>query len=154
MRKSLYLVHNYHFYCKMVRDVRHEKSVSWSSIKNTKYPVYTCRILHIFRISRMSRKLSVANFTLHEKYLRTFHSSYYFLEYIFLWENPFDSIILPLLSWNSSKWRHEKSVSRNDHSNANKSLHTFNFSHVFMWRTHFTDFLRVVCNQLYKLCEN
>ncbi len=32
----LHLVHNYRFYCEMVREVRHEKSVSWSSIKNTK----------------------------------------------------------------------------------------------------------------------
>ncbi len=35
-RKSLCLMHNYHFYREMVRDMRHEKSVSWSSINNTK----------------------------------------------------------------------------------------------------------------------
>ncbi len=35
-RKSVCLVHNYRFYREMVREVRHEKSVSWSSVKNTK----------------------------------------------------------------------------------------------------------------------
>ncbi len=35
-RKSLCLVHNYRFYREMVRDVKHKKFVSWSSINNTK----------------------------------------------------------------------------------------------------------------------
>ncbi len=36
MRKSLCLVHNYRFYHKPGWDVKHEKSVSWSRINNTK----------------------------------------------------------------------------------------------------------------------
>ncbi len=36
--------------------------------------------------------------------------------------------------------KHEKSVSQSDHSNVNKPLHMFHFSHVFMLWTRFTDF--------------
>ncbi len=35
-RKSLCLGHNYCFYCEMVRNTRHRKSVSWIRIKNMK----------------------------------------------------------------------------------------------------------------------
>ncbi len=47
--------------------------------------------------------VSQEKITLHENYLHTFRSLHYFLIKYFLWENPFDFLILLLLAWNGSK---------------------------------------------------
>ncbi len=84
--------------------------------------------------------------TLHENYIHTFRSLYYFL----IKENPIDFIILPLLAQNTvPSARHKKSVSWSDHSNVNKPQQTFHFSHVFVLRTRSAAFIRVVFSQLY-----
>ncbi len=44
--------------------------------------------------------------------------------------------------------KHEKSVLWSDHSDVNKPLHTFHFSHVFVLWTCFADFLRVIYKRL------
>ncbi len=82
-------------------------------------------------------------------YLYTFCSSYCFLLNIFFHEK------IPLILNFYCFWRemvrstrHEKSVSQSNHSNMNKPLHTFYFSHVLMLRTCFEDLLRVVCSRL------
>ncbi len=76
---------------------------------------------------------------LHENYLHTFRSSYYFLMDIFFWEK------IPLISLSCHFWhetvqstKYEKSVLWNDHSNVNEPRHTFHFSHVFVLQTYFT----------------
>ncbi len=71
---------------------------------------------------------------------------YYF---VFLRANPFDFIRKMVRSV-----KYEKSASWSDHSNTNKPLRTFHFSHVFALRTHFVDFARVVCSRLNSHCES
>ncbi len=63
---------------------------------------------------------------------------------IFSLENPFYFVILLLLARNGRSARYKKSVAWTDHSNVNIPVHTFHFSHVFVLRTHFTDFSQVV----------
>ncbi len=75
-----------------------------------------------------------------KNYLHTFHSLYYFLRLFFvrksLWFRNFIPSSVKCVSWS-------------DHSNVNKPLHKFHFSHVFVLQTHFADFLRVACSRLY-----
>ncbi len=63
-RKSICLMHNYHFYCETVQNVRYEKFVSWSSINNTKQPV---RIWMVFSRIRTCHCLQL-------RHIRSLHS--------------------------------------------------------------------------------
>ncbi len=135
-----------HFFLEYTFLFKHAKIYNYKfcrqACEDVKPEVYTYQIsvAGYRRLARQPPTHFVAvlreNITLHEIYLHTFRSSYYFLLNIFFRKKiPFCRETVSSISWS-------------DHSNVNKPLHTFHFSHIFVLRTRFTYFSQVVCSRL------